>query len=244
MRTRAQPTPGPSGPFARVPGDERRTALPPAQPGHGPGDPARGPGGRGLPRPRLGRDARSPRQGAASGALGITPAVGGGEPSFLPVVPADGAARPERLPDVRQAHGAARRDGLSRPAMTRLRLAAIFSAALLCVLAISACGGSSVSDQVPKSTPDIVPPNDTSAEKAASATTSTTATKTTKTSTTGESSESEASEGETPEEESGGTASEETTAGGTGGTEEEKAPEKSSGTEEGASSPTGGASAP
>src|SRR4051794_18052627 len=152
--------------------------------------------------------------------------MGGGEPPLLPVVPADGAARPQRLPHVRQAHGTARGDGLSGRAMTRLRLAAILSAALLCVLALSACGGSSVSDPVPKSTPDIVPPNDTSAEKAAAATTSTTAAKTTKTSTSGESSESESGEGETPEEESGGTASEGTASGGTG-EEEEKAPEKS-----------------
>ena len=128
--------------------------------------------------------------------------------------------------------------------MTRLRLATIASAALLCAFGLAACGGSKVSDPVPKSTPDITPPNDTSAEKAAASTTSTSATKTTKTSTTGESSESEKTEGETPESESGGTASEGTASGGTGSEEKEAAPEKSSKTEEGTSSPTGGASAP
>ena len=129
--------------------------------------------------------------------------------------------------------------------MTRLRLATLACTVLLCALVFSACGGSSASDPVPKTTPDIVPPNDTSAEKAATSTTSTSATKTTKTSTTGASAESETGEGETPESESGGTASEGTASGGTGNEkEEEKAPEKTEKTEEGASSPTGGASAP
>ena len=127
--------------------------------------------------------------------------------------------------------------------MVRARIALAVCTALLSGVALGACGSSSVSDAVPKSTPDILPPNDTSAEKAAVQTTSTSTTKTKTKTSTGESSETESSEGETPSSETGGSASEETASGGTGG--EEKAPEKSAKTEEpGNSSPTGGASAP
>ena len=125
----------------------------------------------------------------------------------------------------------------------RKRLSLGMLAALACSVALAACGGSNVSDAVPKSTPDIIPPNDTSAEKAAVQTTSTsTSTTKSKTTSTSESPEAEG-EGETPEGETGGSASEGTASGGTGN--EEKEPEKAPAkTEEGTSSPTGGASAP
>ena len=145
------------------------------------------------------------------------------------------------MPHLRPADGSARirRIQLS-VTMVRARIALAVCTALLSGFALGACGSSSVSDAVPKSTPDIVPPNDTSAEKAAIQTTSTSTTKT-KTSTS-ESSETESPEGETSSE-TGGSASEETASGGT--ESEEKTPEKSSKTEEPeSSSPTGGASAP
>ena len=51
---------------------------------------------------------------------------------------------------------------------------------LLCSVGLAACGGGgNVSDAVPKSTPEITPPTDTSAEKAAVQTTSTSTTSTT-----------------------------------------------------------------
>ena len=74
--------------------------------------------------PRLGRAARGRRQGAAARALDLAPAVGGGEPALLPLVR---AARPEgsqRLPHLRQAHGAARLAGgrrVERVARSSLR---------------------------------------------------------------------------------------------------------------------------
>lgn len=146
---------------------------------------------------------------------------------------------------MRQAHGPAGRpheDGLNVTA-PRMRRALATLAGLLCTVLIAACGGSSVSDAVPKSTPDITPPTDTSAEKAALQTTSTSTTATKPKTSTSESSGSEA-EGETPEGETGGSASEGTASGGTG-SEEKKPEEKAAAkTEEGASSPTGGASAP
>ncbi|HXW58809.1 MAG TPA: hypothetical protein VEJ23_04960, partial [Solirubrobacteraceae bacterium] len=55
----------------------------------------------------------------------------------------------------------------------RARVALIAALALMGA-GLSACGGaSSSSDAVPKSTPEITPPTDTSAEKAAGQTTST-----------------------------------------------------------------------
>ena len=126
--------------------------------------------------------------------------------------------------------------------MVRARIALAVCTALLSGLALGACGSSHVSDAVPKSTPDILPPNDTSAEKAAVQTTSTSTT-TTKTKTSTGESETESPEGETSSGETGGSSSEETASGGTGG--EEKETEKASKTEEPeSSSPTGGASAP
>lgn len=145
------------------------------------------------------------------------------------------------MPHLRPEDGPARGDDLS-VSTPRPRHALAVLAALLCSAALAACGGSSVSDKVPKSTPDLTPPADTSAEKAAVQTTSTSTTTTkSKTGSTSESTASE-SEGETPEGETGGSASEGTASGGTGS--EEKATEKESAKEEGNSSPTGGASAP
>ncbi len=131
----------------------------------------------------LDRDTGEPlevvRQDAAAGAFQLAAAVGGGAPAFLPVVRPARAEGPQRLPHVRKAHGPAVSPRAALDARRR---------ALLAALALRACGGSSVSDAVPKSTPVITPPTDTSAEAAAAQTTSTstTATKTT-TSTTGES---------------------------------------------------------
>jgi hypothetical protein len=126
--------------------------------------------------------------------------------------------------------------------MVRTRLALALCTALLSGLALAACGSSTVSDAVPKSTPDLIPPTDTRAEKAAVQTTSTSTTST-KTATS-ESSESESGAGETPSSETGGSASEGTASGGTGS--EEKEAKETPKTEESAgnSSPTGGASAP
>ena len=87
--------------------------------------------------------------------------------------------------------------------MVRARIALAVCTALLSGFALGACGSSSVSDAVPKSTPDILPPNDTSAEKAAVQTTSTSTT-TTKTKTSTGESETESPEGETSSGETGG----------------------------------------
>jgi hypothetical protein len=127
------------------------------------------------------------------------------------------------------------------PLAARVALAACL--ALLCGLGLSACGGASVSDPVPKSTPDITPPTDTSAEKASIQTTSTSTTASKTTTSTSEAESSEASE--TPSEESSGTAGQGTAAGGTAAEEKEKAAGKEGTKEsEAESSPTGGASAP
>ena len=83
-----------------------------------------------------------------------------------------------------------------RAARSRLALARAVARRRVLAGAAPACGGSSVSDAVPKSTPDITPPNDTSAEKAAVQTTSTSTTTTSKTDTsTGESATGESESG-------------------------------------------------
>ena len=117
--------------------------------------------------------------------------------------------------------------------------------ALLAALALAACGGTKVSETTPKNTPEITPPNDTSAEKAAG--TSTLRDDHKKTSTSSESdgeassSESESAAARKPPvnppanpDASGGAS-----AGGEKGSSETGASK-----EEGSSSPTGGASAP
>jgi hypothetical protein len=119
---------------------------------------------------------------------------------------------------------------------------------LLCPVGLAACGGgSNASDAVPKSTPEIIPPTDTSAEKAAVQTTSTATTSTAKSS---EGSSSE--EGASSEEESSGAGSESgasESSAATGGASSETA--KGGGAEsatkagsESAATPSGGASAP
>jgi hypothetical protein len=156
----------------------------------------------------------------------------------------------ERLSHVRAPDGSARRvTGASH----RSRLTAFAASALILLagLGVSSCGGSSVSDATPKSTPEIVPPNDTAAEKEATETTSTSTTATTSgTSTTGEESTSgstggsEAS-GEGSEESSG--SSESSSSGGTsaGGESEKSAGEKASSEKSsGSVGSSGGASAP
>ena len=109
-------------------------------------------------------------------------------------------------PDLRPAHGAARSAG-GRSLSARAAVVAL--ALLLAGGTLGACGGgSSVSDAVPKSTPDITPPNDTSAEKAAAQTTSTSTTSTSKTLDRAKAPPSESGGNEATEEpESGGSAS-------------------------------------
>lgn len=176
------------------------------------------------------------------------------------------------MPDMRAAHGAARtgHDKLvirpargsvrpsdhemtvqqpAEPAPRRPAPARVAMCACLVVLGglgLQACGGGSVSESVPKSTPNIVPPSDTSAEKAALSTTSTSTTSTSKTSTsggettsTGSSSESAGSESsEAPS--SGGTSEAGSSGGSSAGSEKASTPEASSKSTEA----TGGASAP
>src|SRR6185312_12974213 len=120
MRTRAEPIPDLPAPPLECAVDERQTAIPASQPRDGTRDPARGRARRDLPRPRKRRHPGSRRQGPAAGAVAVAPALGRREPALLPVVPADGPARPQRLPDLRQADGPAAPDELSAPAMTRL----------------------------------------------------------------------------------------------------------------------------
>jgi len=127
---------------------------------------------------------------------------------------------------------------------------------LLAGLALGACGASTVSVSTPKSTPELIPPSDTSAEAAAIQTTATsttatsTSTNTTSTpeSSSGSSSSGESSSGGSSEPSSSGAGSSGSGAGGgTPAAEKEKeAPktEAKGGTEAGGSSPTGGASAP
>ncbi len=129
-----------------------------------------------------------------------------------------------------------------RSAGTRIAIAACLT--VLAAVGLQACGGSSVSEQVPKSTPNIIPPNNTSAEKAAISTTSTSTTATNTTSTSSESSSGSESSGSESSGSSGGT-SEAGSSGGSAASESEKAatkePEKTS---EKAGGNSGGASAP
>jgi hypothetical protein len=134
----------------------------------------------------------------------------------------------------------------ARPRSTHVRIALAALAALLSGVALAACGGSSVSDAVPKSTPDITPPANTSAEKAAVQTTSTTTTATKSTPTTGTTGESAPAESEKHESTEAGSGEASAGAGGgTAATEKEKeAPKAEAKPESKESSPTGGASAP
>jgi hypothetical protein len=171
------------------------------------------------------------------------------------------------LPHLRPSHGATHiEDGWLRatgaeeaPRLIRIspilpaqpspaRVALAVSLVLLCAISLGACGGgSSVSDVVPKSTPDITPPSDTSAEKASVQSTSTSTT-----STTPAGKSSEGSSGEETKEggeassgagsPSGESESSKSEAGGTsaGGSAKEESATKG----EAKASPTGGAGAP
>jgi uncharacterized membrane protein YgcG len=112
-----------------------------------------------------------------------------------------------------------------RPAAARVALCACL--VVLGGLGLQACGGS-VSEAVPKSTPNIVPPSDTSAEKAALSTTSTSTTSTSKTSTNGETtstgSSGEASS-ESSEASSGGTSEAGSSGGSSAGGEKASTPD-------------------
>src|SRR5436190_3169926 len=121
-RTRASVSGVPTAPVESSRDDKRR-ALPPAQPGHGARCGDRGRARRGLPRPRVRRAARGSGQGAAASAQLLAPALGGGEPALLPLVPPAGAEGSQRLPHVRPADGAAGPSGgggLAGEAMARL----------------------------------------------------------------------------------------------------------------------------
>jgi hypothetical protein len=151
------------------------------------------------------------------------------------------------VPNLRSAHGTPERPEASRVRIRRAALPALLAGmALLSGAALAACGGTSVSDAVPKSTPDITPPTDTSAEKAAVQTTSTSTTSTKTTSTTGEgTSTSEGGTGEAAKEPSKEASSEVGAAGGAAAEKEkEKAPSSESSKGGEPASPTGGASAP
>ncbi len=127
------------------------------------------------------------------------------------------------------------------------RVAVAACLGVLAAVGLQACGGGSVSEAVPKSTPHIVPPNNTSAEKAALSTTATSTTATTTTGTTSTSSESSSGSESSGSESSGssGGTSEAGSSGGSAASESEKAASKE--TEkapEKATENSGGASAP
>src|SRR3954452_8348697 len=130
-----------------------------------------------LPRSRDGRGAPGRRQAAAARALAVQASVGGREPPVLQLVRPAGAEGPERLPDVRPTHRAAR---LLRPPMTVPRALLL---SLVAVAGIAAgCGGGSVDYKTPeaKYVPPLTAPPQGGASSA-NATTSTTATTTTAT---------------------------------------------------------------
>ena len=153
--------------------------------------------------PRDRRAAGNRRDRAADGTVALAAAVGGREPALLSLVRSALAEGPQRLSHLRAADG---------PAVSNRRWLAA-AGALLAALALAACGGTKVSETSPKNTPEITPPNDTSAEKAAGTSSSTSTTKKTSTSSesSGESSsssESEASGGSEASSESSGAGSE------------------------------------
>jgi len=120
------------------------------------------------------------------------------------------------------------------------RVAIAASVVLLCSVSLTACGGgSNVSDAVPKSTPDIIPPTDTSAEKAAVQTTSTSTTSTAKSSEGASDSSSEEAKASEEASSSGSSESGSNETAKSGGAE----PATKAGSES-AATPSGGASAP
>src|SRR3954447_14956157 len=120
------------------------------------GHPPRRPRSR-LPRSRLGRGARGRGQGPAARALALAPAVGGREPALLQLVRPARPARPQRLPDVRPPHGAARvLTGLyALPMRSRIRAALVALAVATGALGVAGCGSGSAGDPAPKPTPDL-----------------------------------------------------------------------------------------
>src|SRR4051794_29467778 len=139
-----------------------------------------------LPRPRHGRGARGRGQGPAARAVPLAAAVGGREPALLQLVRPARPARPERLPDVRAPHGAARvLTGLyALPMRSRTPAALVVLAVAFGALGIAGCGADdSAGDPIPKSTPDLTVP--AGADALAGGTNATSSTPTTSTSTTG-----------------------------------------------------------
>jgi len=140
----------------------------------------------------------------------------------------------------------------SLPRLSSARLAAIASVMLFASLTLVACGGgSSTSDVVPKSTPDIIPPTNTSAEKASAQTTSTSTTSKGATGTgsssgsTGEEAAGSESSGEPSSSEGASGSATGGPAGGTSAGEKEKAASTEGSSKAGSeASPSGGASAP
>ena len=128
-----------------------------AQPRQRPRGAPRGRAGARLPGPRDRRAAGNRRDRAADGTVAVAAAVGGREPALLSLVRSALAEGPQRLSHLRAADG---------PAVSNRRWLAA-AGALLAALALAACGGTKVSETSPKNTPEITPPNDTSAEKAA-----------------------------------------------------------------------------
>ncbi len=130
------------------------------------------------------------------------------------------------------------------------QLAILLAVMLFASLTLAACGGGSDSaEAVPKSTPDIIPPTNTSAEKASAQTTSTSttskgATGTGSTGSTGEEGSGSESSGEPSSSEGSSESPSGGAAGGTSAGEKEKAASKEATKGESQASPSGGASAP
>src|SRR4051794_7580545 len=154
----------------------------------------RGRARRDLRRPGDRRGARARRDRPAAPAQRVEPAVERGEPALLQLVRPAGAEGPQRLPDVRSAHGApCARRRLADPSphaatllrtMPRSRQLAGLAVAGLLGLGIGACGSTKVSDDVPQTVPDITVSQDAFASSADTSTTDTTSTSTTATTTT------------------------------------------------------------
>lgn len=128
------------------------------------------------------------------------------------------------------------------------KLATLASAILLaaCALGVSACGSTTVSESVPKHTPELSPPNDTSAEMQAARALSQSTSSASSKSSSGETEYSTATgEGEeTAESETGGVAPSEEEAEATGGEEAPAGAEAEEEPQAPSAGNTGGASAP
>ena len=110
----------------------------------------------GLHRSRDRRGARGGRHRPAAAALRVAPAVGRREPPLLHLVRPARAARSQRLPHLRAAHGAARVLERLYP-LCHMRTYVVVLFAVAC-LGLSACGSDSAShDVVPASLPALTP---------------------------------------------------------------------------------------